>query len=74
LAPWYIGSYPVIRRIGTVAYTIKLLEQLSDVHNVSMHPNYENASECQKSKWYLTPWTYKMICDIRRYPCESWAL
>jgi hypothetical protein len=34
LAPWYIGPYPVIKRIGTVAYKIKLSEQLPDVHNV----------------------------------------
>jgi hypothetical protein len=34
LAPRYIGLYPVIKRIGTVAYKIKLPEQLSDVHNV----------------------------------------
>jgi hypothetical protein len=30
--------------------------------------NYGSASECQKNKWYPTPWIYKMICDIRRYP------
>jgi hypothetical protein len=34
LAPRYIGSYPIIKRIGAVAYKIKLSEQLSDVHNV----------------------------------------
>jgi hypothetical protein len=34
LAPRYIGPYPVIIRIGIVAYKIKLPEQLSDVHNV----------------------------------------
>jgi hypothetical protein len=33
LAPWYIDPYPIIKRIGTVAYKIKLSEQLSDVHN-----------------------------------------
>jgi hypothetical protein len=33
LAPRYIGPYPIIKRIGVVAYKIKLLEHLSDVHN-----------------------------------------
>jgi hypothetical protein len=32
LAPQYIGSYPIIKRIDAVAYKIKLPEQLSDVH------------------------------------------
>jgi hypothetical protein len=34
LAPRYIGLYPIIKRIGAVAYKIKLPKQLSDVHNV----------------------------------------
>jgi hypothetical protein len=34
LAPRYIGLYPVIKRIGAVAYKIKLSEQLSNVHNI----------------------------------------
>jgi hypothetical protein len=34
LALRYIGSYPILKRIGIVAYKIKLPEQLSDVHNV----------------------------------------
>jgi hypothetical protein len=34
LTPRYIGPYPIIKRIGAVAYKIKLPEQLSDVHNV----------------------------------------
>jgi hypothetical protein len=34
LAPRYIGLYPIIKRIGTMAYKIKLPKQLSDVHNV----------------------------------------
>jgi hypothetical protein len=34
LAPWYISLYPGIKRIGTMAYKIKLPEQLSDMHNV----------------------------------------
>jgi hypothetical protein len=34
LAPRYIDPYPVIKRIGAMAYKIKLSEQLLDVHNV----------------------------------------
>jgi hypothetical protein len=34
LASWYIDPYPVIKRIDTVTYKIKLLEQLYDVHNI----------------------------------------
>jgi hypothetical protein len=34
LALRYIGPYPVIKRIGAVAYNIKLPEQLSNVHNI----------------------------------------
>jgi hypothetical protein len=34
LALRYIGPYHVLKKIGVVAYKIKLPEQLSDVHNV----------------------------------------
>jgi len=34
LAPRYIGPFPTIDRCGQVAYLLKLLEQLSGVHNV----------------------------------------
>jgi transposase InsO family protein len=34
LAPRYIGPYRVLKRIDTVAYKIKLLEQLSDMDNI----------------------------------------
>jgi hypothetical protein len=34
LAPLYNGPYPILERIGVVAYKIKLSEQLLDVHNV----------------------------------------
>jgi hypothetical protein len=34
LAPRYIGPFPVLQRIGTVAYKIQLPEEMSDVHNV----------------------------------------
>jgi hypothetical protein len=34
LAPCYIGPFQIMERCGKVAYRLKLLEQLSTVHNV----------------------------------------
>jgi hypothetical protein len=34
MTPWYIGPYPILKGIGVVAYKLKLLERLSDVHDV----------------------------------------
>jgi hypothetical protein len=34
LAPCYIGPYEVTEKFGTAAYRIRLLDQLSAVHNV----------------------------------------
>jgi hypothetical protein len=34
LAPRYIGPYQVLRRIGVVAYRIRLPKEMSDIHNV----------------------------------------
>ena len=34
LAPRYIGPFPVMARIGTIAYRLELQPELSEVHNV----------------------------------------
>jgi hypothetical protein len=34
LTPWYIAPYPIIKKIRTVAYKLKLPERLADVHDV----------------------------------------
>jgi hypothetical protein len=34
LTPWYIGPYPILKRIGVVAYKLKLPKRLANVHGV----------------------------------------
>jgi hypothetical protein len=34
LAPRFVGPYPIIGRIGPVAYRLQLPESMSDIHNV----------------------------------------
>jgi hypothetical protein len=34
LTPLYIGPYPIIKKIGVVAYKLKLPERLADMHDV----------------------------------------
>jgi hypothetical protein len=34
LAPWHIGSYKVLNRVGAIAYWLELPEEMSDIHPV----------------------------------------
>ena len=34
LAPRYIGPFPIIKKVGSVAYKLQLLAEMSDVHDV----------------------------------------
>ena len=34
LAPRYVGSFPIVQQCGPIAYRLKLLVQLSAVHDV----------------------------------------
>ena len=39
LAPRYIGPFPILERIGPLAYQAKLPKRLLGIHNVDMRPN-----------------------------------
>jgi hypothetical protein len=45
LAPWYIGSFPVLEQYGAVAYRLQLPETLSTIHNVF------HVSQLKKCLW-----------------------
>ena len=34
LAPWYIGPYQIIEKIGAIAYRLELPPEMADVHDV----------------------------------------
>jgi hypothetical protein len=34
LAPWFVGPYPIIGRVGPTTYHLELPESMSDIHNV----------------------------------------
>ena len=34
LAPWFVGPFPIVERIGKLAYRLELPEKMSSVHNV----------------------------------------
>ena len=43
LAPRFVEPFPIIERIGQMAYRVKLLERLFSVHDVFTFPIYANA-------------------------------
>ena len=34
LAPRYIGPFKILKKVGAVAYRLKIPEEMSDIHNV----------------------------------------
>ena len=34
MAPWYIGPYQVLKKVGAIAYHLELPEGMSDIHRV----------------------------------------
>jgi hypothetical protein len=62
LTPWYIGLYPVLKRIGVVAYKLKLPEWLADIHNIF---HVSQLRKClQVSKEQVVPDTLDLQDDL----------
>ncbi|GKE47443.1 hypothetical protein Tco_1478701, partial [Tanacetum coccineum] len=52
LNPWYIGPYKILKKVGPVAYTLELLEELSNVHNTF---HVSNLKKCLSDKSLVIP-------------------
>ncbi|XP_024021743.1 uncharacterized protein LOC112091713 [Morus notabilis] len=65
LAPRYIGPFPIMQRVGVVAYRLALLPELSHVHDVfhvSMLRKYQPDPEAVV-QWYDVPTQDDMTYD-----------
>ncbi|GJZ05833.1 putative reverse transcriptase domain-containing protein [Tanacetum coccineum] len=52
LNPWYIGPFKILKRVGPVAYTLKLLEELSNVHSTF---HVSNLKKCLSDESLVIP-------------------
>ena len=66
LAPWYIGPYYIIEKIGAVAYRLELPLEMSDIHDVFHVSQLKRCLRYQKNKHLWKPWTYNQIYSIRK--------
>ncbi|GKE84924.1 putative reverse transcriptase domain-containing protein, partial [Tanacetum coccineum] len=52
LNPWYIGPFKILKRVGPVAYTLDLLEELSSVHSTFQ---VSNLKKCLSDESLVIP-------------------
>ncbi|GJZ77043.1 putative reverse transcriptase domain-containing protein [Tanacetum coccineum] len=52
LNPWYIGPIKILKRVGPVAYTLELPEELSSVHNTF---HISNLKKCLSDESLMIP-------------------
>nr|GEW67116.1 putative reverse transcriptase domain-containing protein [Tanacetum cinerariifolium] len=52
LNPWYIGPFKILKRIGPVAYKLKLPEELNNVHNTF---HVSNLKKCLSDESLIIP-------------------
>ncbi|GJU05417.1 retrovirus-related pol polyprotein from transposon TNT 1-94 [Tanacetum coccineum] len=62
LNPWYIRPYKTLKRVGPMAYTLELPEELSNVHNTF---HVSNLKKCLSDKSLIIPmkelWLYDKL-------------
>ncbi|GKG11861.1 hypothetical protein Tco_0346098, partial [Tanacetum coccineum] len=52
LNPWYIGPFKILKRVGSVAYTLELPEELSNVHSTF---HISNLKKCLSDESLVIP-------------------
>ncbi|GJR16364.1 putative reverse transcriptase domain-containing protein [Tanacetum coccineum] len=52
LNPWYIGSFKILKRIGSMAYKLELFEELSNVHSTF---HVSNLKKCLSDESLVIP-------------------
>ncbi|GJT79653.1 putative reverse transcriptase domain-containing protein [Tanacetum coccineum] len=52
LNPWYIGPFKILKRVGPVAYTLELPEELSNVHSTF---HVSNLKKCLSDESLIIP-------------------
>ncbi|GJV68966.1 putative reverse transcriptase domain-containing protein [Tanacetum coccineum] len=74
LNPRYIGPFKILAKVGTVAYRLELLEQLSRVHSTF---HVSNLKKCLSDEALVIPLDEIQIDDKLHFveePVESWTV
>ncbi|GJV19244.1 hypothetical protein Tco_1368264 [Tanacetum coccineum] len=52
LNPWYIGPFKILKRVGPVAYTLELPEELNNIHSTF---HVSNLNKCLSGESLIIP-------------------
>ena len=53
LAPRYVGPFPVIAKVGPVAYQLALPERLQQIHDVFHVSSLKKYKSCEGDHWHI---------------------